>query len=85
MIISFTNMIPESCLEDFSRGVWVETRPLTTLSASFPSSRLTEGSILKRPHFLEMLASMPPTVMVGDGNRNQTWPLIHMQGQEGMA
>lgn len=63
----------------------METRPLTTLSASFPSSRLTEGSILKRPHFLEMLASMPPTVMVGDGNRNQTWPLIHMQGQEGMA
>lgn len=60
MIISFANMIPESCLEDFSRVVWVETRPLTTLSASFPSPKPRERSILKRPRFPEVLALLPP-------------------------
>lgn len=59
MIINFTSMIPESCLEDFSRGVWVETRPLTTLSASFPSPKPRERSTLKRPRFPEVLASHP--------------------------
>lgn len=58
MIINFTSMIPESCLEDSSRSVWVETRPFTSLSASVPSLKPRESSIVKSPRFPGVLASL---------------------------